>query len=113
MTTSKDDPNRERQGKYAWEGGGQRPHDPPLKEGRDLDPERDGASADHHDNVNDADFYHHRLTPGGQTPAHTPGGTGPSTRDTEHAVADDANEDIVKRERLGGDLRKPFEQGDA
>jgi hypothetical protein len=113
MSSPNEDPDRDRKNGYAWEGGGKRLHSRPPDEGRDVYPERDGASVDHHDTVNDADFYHDRLTPGGQTPAHTPGGTGPSTRDTEHAVADDANEDVVKREKLGGDLRKPFEQGDA
>ncbi|MBI2220622.1 MAG: hypothetical protein HYU53_05385 [Acidobacteria bacterium] len=46
-----------------------------------------------------------REVPGGDHPARTPGGTGPSTRDTEHAVADDANEQLIGRSRVGGALK--------
>lgn len=45
-----------------------------------------------------------RDVPGGPTPARTPGATGPSTRDTERAVADDANESLVGRVRIAPEL---------
>jgi hypothetical protein len=54
----------------------------------------------------------HDEVPGGSTPADTPGATGPTTRDTERAVAPDANEDAIKRVELGGDSRTPYEQGE-
>jgi hypothetical protein len=113
MSSQDNNDDRKPSENYAWEGGGKRPHDGPPTEGRDLIPEWERAGgADHEANVNQSDFYHDRRVPGGETPAHTPGGTGPSTRDTDHAVADDANEDVMKRVELGGRLREPFEQGD-
>lgn len=55
-----------------------------------------------------------KLTPGGDHPARTPGGTGPSTRDTEHAVEGDSNEGLIGRERLAGELKpkaRPDDRG--
>lgn len=50
--------------------------------------------------------------PGGTLhPARTPGGTGPSTRDTEHAIEGDANESLVGRTQLAGEIHgKPQRQ---
>ena len=50
--------------------------------------------------------------PGGTLqPARTPGGTGPSTRDTEHAIEGDANESLVGRAHLAGEIQfKPMRQ---
>jgi hypothetical protein len=45
-----------------------------------------------------ADNDNQRAVPGGTLqPARTPGGTGPSTRDTGRSVAGDANESLVGR----------------
>ncbi len=55
-----------------------------------------------------------KLTPGGDHPARTPGGTGPSTRDTGHAVEGDSNEQLIGRERLAGELKpkaRPDDRG--
>lgn len=51
-----------------------------------------------------AEPHDRRDVPGGPTPARTPGATGPSTRDTERAVADDANESLVGRVRIAPEL---------
>lgn len=53
-----------------------------------------------------------RLIPGGDHPARTPGGTGPSTRDTERSVADDANEQLIGRARIAGELKARARPGD-
>ena len=46
-----------------------------------------------------------RLIPGGSHPAQTPGASGPSTRDTEHAVASDANDQLIGRADRSRELK--------
>lgn len=87
----------------AWEGGG--------REGTD---DRDAAATAGEATVEKRAEHNRRDVPGGSFhPARTPGGTGPSTRDTQRAVVDDANEAAVGRVELAGEIQvKPKRQAD-
>jgi hypothetical protein len=109
MNDPKDDRKPQRT-ETAWEGGG-RHGTAPEQEGHPTD-EHDVGRTDRYLNADDGNEHNRREIPGGSYhPASTPGGTGPSTRDTANAVSGDANESLIGRAELAGEVQaKPQRQ---
>lgn len=103
------DDRRQPRTEAGWEGGGR----------GGTAPKQGGRSTDEHDigrtggaDIDDGNEYNRREVPGGTFhPATTPGGTGPSTRDTARAAGSDANQSLVGRVGVAGDIQvKPQRQ---